>query len=1353
MRKTAQPTFVRFILKHILLISSTLYLTIGSVAAQLFNFNALTSDDGLAHNTVFSITQDHKGFMWFGTRAGLSRYDSQHIKNYYFSIKSPRQETNLINCVYAVGENLWVGTPMGLFRYIFAQDRFVQIPLGREPAFVSGIKKMSNGELWVNSRNGIYRIKPDGRVKHILPRQNIHSSCEFRTGTFLIVEYNKPRIINADGETILELTIEDYGREKGRGILEYGMYKDRRGGIWLRTNRGLLQLDEKTMAFRPVAWFDELTKFKTWVTRTMTEDKAGNMWVGSESGAVVIDSNRQTAHWYDKSFTTSPYAINDRAVYSSYVSRDGTIWIGTYFGGVNYARPTGISFNHLLPAPGGESIAGNAVSQLAIDSRHRVWMATEDAGVTVLDPATGRYTYYNHSNGLSDNNIHSLWMEESPVAWVGTLWGGLNRIDLVTGAITVFRSKSGDSTSLSNNAVHTIFRDRLNTLWVGTIDGLNILNEKTGHFRLFKPEVLGRTFVYEVREDTAGQLWIATHSEGIYRYDRQSEKLTHYAAGNTPVIQSDQIISIYEDAKKNVWFGTINGGVCVWSGALKKFVSSPVNAQLPSPTVYGILEDNQGTYWFSTNQGLLSFNPVQKTYRLFDKTNGLPATQFNFKSSLKDKRGILYFGSVDGLCYFDPDVIKKRVFDPPVYFTDLKLFNKSVKPDGESVLTKHIDETDRLTVNHAQNVITLDFVAINYLSKSTNYYTYYLEGFEPTWNPKTSVNTRTYTNLSPGTYTFHVRSFRSNGALSTAERTLLLTVRAPLWLTPYAYFVYILLGVLALLLYRRFITFLNQQKVAVQMERIEREKSEELNQQKLNFFTFLSNEFKTPITLIMAEIDELIHSNRAWQADSATNYGVIRKNAKRLHTLIDQITELRKTGHEPQKVHLTETDIIAFVKETMQGFAPLLQARHIARRLTFSDPYMMASFDAGKLEMVIGNLLFFLTNELTEGNELHLDVTLGKITGQSAHYLTLLFGLTEQPVLFEQLRVSFRTAGQHGELFSQNDSSNVGLLLTFSLLRQMPNAVLFVEEKEKLALTIQFPIQKSPVSKLPAANSKAQTLATQVIDLVDAIPPNRETTGYESAETLVTDRPTILIIDKSKDLAHFLKRHFAENYRVILPGTFAEVLTRAQAILPELILCGSDIADASHQNLCTALKSNPLTQTIPIILLLNDDDEKTIIAGLNSGADGYISKPFNLKELDLLIVNQLRSVSALKNKLISGLAGSVLSRLPQHNREQEFVLRFHALVSQHYKDRELTADALAQMMHCSRSQLHAKIKTLTNFSPKEYLNNYRLNLSRQLLEQGLSVADAAFETGYGNPDYFGRAFKKKFGITPAKQNK
>ena len=1285
--------------------------------------------------------------MWFGTRDGLSRYDSQHIKNYYFKTKSPRHETNTINCVYASGRELWVGTPVGLFRYLFDKDRFEPVALGTKPVFVSGIQKMSTGELWINGTGGIYKLGPQGRSRHILPKQNIHSVCEFRRGTYLTLEGNKPRLINAEGDTVLELTVDEASRDKLTAILEYDLYKDRHGSVWLGTNRGLLQLDEKTMQFRSVEWFNRLTNSKTWVTRTITEDQLGSLWVGSESGAVVIDSNRQTAQWYDKSFINSPYKLNDRAVYSSYVSRDGTIWIGTYFGGVNYAKPAGISFSHLFPAPDGQSIAGNAVSQLTTDAKNRLWIATEDAGVTVHDPVTDQYTFYNRKNGLSDNNVHALWIDKSNVAWVGTLWGGLNRIDLVSGAVTVYRHKADDPASISNNAVYTVFRDQTNTVWIGTSRGLNILEEKTGRFRLFRPDLFGKTFINEVREDAAGQLWIATHSKGIYRYDRKSGRLTQYTAQNTPAMQSDQIISIYVDSKQMVWFGSIDGGVSLWSGTLKKFIPPPMNAWLLNPTVYGILEDNQGTYWFSTNRGLMSFNPALKTYRHFDKSNGLQVTQFNFKSFLKDEQGLLYFGTVDGLCYFDPIQIKKQVSNPPVYFTELKLFNKVVATEKESVLTKHIDETEKLVLEYSQNVITLDFVAINYFAKGASQYTYYLEGFETGWNPKTTVNSRTYTNLSPGTYTFHVRSFRSNGELSPTERTLQLVIRPPFWQSPLAWFIYLLLVGGALVAYRRFITFLNRQKVAVQMERVERQKSEELNQQKLNFFTFLSNEFKTPITLIMAEIDELTQVNRAWQTDSTPNYGIIRKNAKRLHTLIDQITELRKTSHEPQRVNLTEQDVVAFMKKTVQGFAPLFQLRTINKWLTFRFPYLMALFDAGKLEMIVGNMLYFLTNELGEGNDLSIEIALDQNASQLDCYLVVGFLFSDQPELLQRLKSNYQVAEYGEEFFNQSDSSNIGILLTFSLMKLISGSVLFTDDRNSQVISIRFPIKKSPVHRADNAVRKSYLLPAPVnTELADVATETNSITTPD--EAVPTDKSTILIIDRSRDLTQFLKRHFQGKYQIIMVGTFDKALSTLETALPDLVLCDSEIRGKNNQHLCAVLKANPLTQTIPVILLLNDNDEKTIIDGLKSGADAYISKPFNLKELDLMIANRLQAVLALKNKLVGGLVRPGLSTLPVRNKEQDFVVRFYDLVRQHYKGKDLTTDSLAAMMHCSRSQLHTKLRALTEISPKEYLNTYRLNIAHQLLESGMSVAEVAYEVGFGNPDYFGRAFKKKFGINP-----
>lgn len=1325
--------------------------------AQRFYFSAINSENGLPHNSVFSITQDHEGFIWFGTRDGISRFDSQRIKNYYLKAYDANVEATRINCLYAVGHELWVGTAVGLFRYRFDKDDFVQVPLGKTPVYVAEIRRISTGQLWVGSHDGVYILgQHGGVVSHILPGQNIHAICEFRKGSFLIAHDNAPRVINAEGETVVTPAIKGDSHGKTPFFREYTFLKNRQGTIWMSTENDLFQLDEKTMIFQPLDWFERLVKGRARVIRTVTEDQAGNVWIGSESGVVMVDAQRQETQWYDKSLAVSPYGLTDRAVYSSYVSRDGIVWLGTYFGGVNYTRPAGRSFEHLFAATGGQAIAGKAISQLAVDHKDRLWICTEDGGISIQDRATGQYTYHNRSNGLSDNNIHSICIDKTGVTWVGTFMGGLNRLAPASASNgveekRVYLHNPADPTSISDNGVYTIHRDRTNQLWVGTPRGLNLFDEKTGTFRLFKPDILGNTFVYEVRSDASGQIWIATTHSGIYRYEPVTDKLTHYDVANTPALRTNQISSIYEDSAHNVWFGSLNGGVCQWNDRQKTFIRHPVNDYLPNQTVYGILQDNQGIYWFSTNRGILAFDSSRQTYRVFDDGNGLQTTQFNFKSSLKDGRGHLYFGSVDGLCHFNPDVITKLAFDPPVYFTDLKLFNKLVMPDGKLMLTRRLDKTDELTFDYAQNVITLDFVAINYFSKHTSYYTYYLEGFEPTWRPKTTINSQTYTNLSPGNYTFHLRSFQSNGDLSPKEHTIRLVIKPPFWQSPYAYLLYLLLGIVSLLVYRRFITFMNHQKLAMQMERVEREKGRELNQQKLNFFTFLSNEFKTPITLIIAEIDELIQHNQAWPPKSATNYGFIKKNAHRLQSLIDQIAELRKTDNELQTIHLTDADIISFIKETLRDFDPLLRSRKICKRLTFSPSYLMASFDAGKLEMIIGNIFFYLTDQMSEGNELIFNAQIEPIDGQDTCQLCITFSVEEQPELIDGIRASYQFGNNSVDIFQQNNSQSIGILLMFSLLKMLSGTLSFSDNEQQRSLSLLISLKKTPVSKAVMQLKLPDPLSRYVVNAIDenlVVESNEASDLVDDATAL--KKPVLLIIDRSKDLTQFLKRHYQDTYRISVATTFDEAFKKAASSLPEVILCDNNLRNKENKSLCVALKNDLRTRHISVILLLDNQEDNTIIEGLNGGANGYISKPFNLKELDLMIINQLKSTSLLTNKLADGFVGSLLVPLPQRNKEQEFLLQFSALVNQQYKNKNVTVDLLAQLMNCSRSQLHTKLKTLTGLSTKEYLNDYRLLLAHQLLQTGMSIAEVAFEVGFGDPSYFSRAFKGKYGVTPSK---
>nr|WP_293839284.1 two-component regulator propeller domain-containing protein [uncultured Arsenicibacter sp.] len=1332
-------------MKHVLLIISFILVLSSTIKAQPYYFSRLTSEHGLAHNSVFSIAQDYKGFMWFGTRDGVSRYDGQKIRNYSFTSTHTDVEHNRANCVYAAGKKLWAGTTAGLYAYDIQSDRFLPVPLEQKATHIHEIKQMASGVLWLATRNGIFLVYPDGRKRHILAGQSVQTICEYRKGTYLILTGNQPRIINEFGESIVSVTVNDVGQEKLPSFRNYTFFKDRHGVVWLGTNAGLLWLDETIMAFHPIPWYQTLIKNSIRVIRTMTEDQHGNFWLGSESGVVMITPDRKEAKHIDRSFAEDLHSLSDRAVYSSYVARDGTVWFGTYFGGVNFTQTRSRPFNHMFANADGQGLAGKAVSELVVDAQKKLWIASEDGGISVLDPQTGRYTFHNRRNGLSDDNVHGLYIDKRGIVWAGTYLGGLNRIDPKTGAKTVYMHREGDSTSLLNDGVYTILCDRRDRYWIGTVRGLNLFDAATGKFQVFRPDMFQRVFIYNLLEDSAGMIWITTRFDGIFRYNPDTGNLTRYHTGNTPVLHSNQVISIYEDSRHNMWFGLLNGGVYQWDRKTGRVSKPWFNTYLPNKTVYGILEDRSGHFWFSTNSGLFSVNPKQDRYHIFDKSNGLQTTQFNFRSYLKDQQGRLYFGSVNGLCYFDPDSVSKHTFDPPVYFTDFKLFNKTINPARQQVLTRPLDETPEIRLAYSQNVITLDFVAINYQTRQ-NYYSCYLEGFEETWGPKTTINSQTYTNLSPGEYTFHVRSYQSNGQLSPKERTLTIIVDPPFWRSGYAYLLYTCLLIGALLLYRRFITLLNNQKLEARMARARQEKSEELNQQKLNFFTFLSNEFKTPITLIMAEIDELIRSNQAWRNDSATNYKVIKKNARRLQSLIDQITELRKVGNEHQKLVVSDQDIVLFLKEVVQGVDPLLQSRQIGKRLTFQLPFLMASFDAGKLEMLVGNLYFLCAHEVPEGSTLAVDVKVEQQSAALACQLVIRFSFSGAPDLFALLKSSYEATAEDEKLFTYSNSSSISLALTFSLLKVLSGQADFDENGMDYGLTVAIPIRKSPVSKPAPVTKKADPLLLQVVDEPDDLTP------AAAEEAGAATLPTLLIADRSKDLTQFLKRHFQEKYRVQIVHSYADALKKAEAVLPEIIICENDLQQKASESLCQALKKNPLTESIPVILLLNDQDDSTIINALNCGADGYIAKPFNLKELDLIVKNELSSVALLKKKLTQHQGSPLLHPLPKTNKEQAFMLRFSELVISRYKDKDITTESLAQHMHCSRSQLHTKLTRLTGLSPKEYVNEYRLSVARQELLSGKSVGEVTFDVGFSDPNYFSRAFKKKFGISPSKIN-
>ena len=1308
--------------------------------AQKYYFKNISPVEGLSHSSVFCITQDYKGFMWFGTREGLNRYDSQHIKTYYFKSASPTVEASRINVVQAADEELYVGTGTELLQYDFTKDQFDRVRLpGDSIVFINDLASSRVGVL-VGTQNGLFLLKKDRTVRQLLKNQNVRKLVEYKRGVWMILTGNTLRLLTLNGETILSISTANLPNATHFETI----YKDTEGQIWAGTNRGLLGLDTQKMQFTKPEWFGA----EEVLVRTIAEDKERQLWIGTETGAYLYAKKSGQLTYYEQSFEQSPNHLADKSIYASFVSAEGIVWLGSYFGGVNYALPENHSFEYLFPERDARTISGKAVSQIVADAAQNLWVATEDGGVTVFDKNLVYQKSYDATNGLSDNNVHAVFPESSgTTVWIGMFSGGLNRLDVKTGRISTFTHDANDPKSLSNNRVYSLHKDRQSTLWVGTQQGLNVFDEKMQQFTLAFPNTLGDKFIYDIHQDKAGNVWFATRFDGIYRCDSLRKNLRHFAAKSTPAIHSDQIVSIYEDRAGNLWFGTLDGKVAFFDQKRQKFSEPAFLAQIPDKTIYGILEDNQRNLWFSTNRGLINLDTKTNKIRIFDKGSGLLTTQFNFKSFYKNQNGTLFFGSVNGLCYFRPEVLHKNIFSPKCYFTGLKIFNEEVGIGENEVLQKSIDETEALEIEHRQNVLTLDFVALNYPAAGNNHYTYYLEGFEENWNDRTDKSSATYTNLPFGNYTFHLKTYRSDGTLADPERTLRIKVNPPLWLSPLAILLYLGLIGLAIYYYGRFVRFVNEQKLAVQVERLDKEKNQELNAQKINFFTFVSNEFTSPLTLIVAVIDEIIHAEPLRKEDLNRNVKIIKKNARHLQMLIEQLTAIRKTS-ESASNELIELDLVGFVKENLLALQPLILSRNLTVKTIFSQPYVHAVIDGMRLELVLANIFFNIFSKCSPESSFELSTgveTAAAGESESVFHLTLSGPL---PIGFIK---SLPQTIDSEPMISAITTPSISESLLVSLVEKL-RGKFWVDAMETPKIHLQIPYRTSAEQRKEGIGQERKAGKSVVGQWVADYETGDQDAVLQETSPGV-EKAKILIVGKNAELLDFLKRHFADRYEIATAPSHAKAIRKTESAFPDLVLCDSDLVNETGESICQTLKGNGHTSFIPIILMLENDTEASRIAALAAGSDAMIGKPFKLQELDLLVKNTLDARRLMRERYAgSSLPASEITAY-QNNKGTDFLLRFTNLIETNYQESTLTVDILAEAMQCSRSSLHTKIKAMTRLSTIEFLNDYRLRMAHQLLAQGNSVAEAADAVGLNDPNYFSRIFKRKYGESPSRMQK
>lgn len=1305
-----------------------------STKGQNIAFNHLTVEDGLSHNSVIAIAQDARGFMWYGTRYGLNRYDGQRFKIYQQREgDSTSLPGNAIPAIYADSrKTLWIGTSVGLCRYDPEKDSFERVPLtpGR-PENVNTIFEDRKGRLWVATNSGLYlqtdslfHFRKFTYAQGQLAGYRARSICQDKRGDIWVGTNNG---LNRLRETGGQFRFETFRHEEGNPAslgMNYitSVAEDPAGRIWMGTQyAGIDIYDPVTNTFTHITLPVAAHNF----VRSIIGDKAGKMWAGTQEGLNVIDpvTLKAATYRYDPGNKNS---LSQNSIHSLFEDNNGTIWIGTYFGGVNMVHSYSTFFTTWQNSRLKPGISDDVVGCILEDRQQNLWICTEGGGLNYYNRKTGAYTYYKHSPGdpgsIGSNLVKIVYEDQDHNIWAGTHGGGLNVMAKGTGRFKRYFYDRQDPNAFPRE-ITSLMEDNEGRFWIGSNTGLHIMRRKgTGLFPMNDSAITGPAANQSIRylfQDSRGRYWAGS-----------VRRLYMSQGGKMKAVLNKYINAVQEDSRGNIWVSLYYGGLVQYSPDLRQHTMYTEKDGLPHNNVMGLLEDEHHQFWISTGNGLVKFDPEKKSFQTYTISDGIAGNTFNYNAFLKDSRGELYFGGFNGITSFFPGRIAANTYSAPVLFTGLRLFNQPVNIGGKNgLLKKDIGYLQKLSFRHDQEVFTIEFALLNYIKSNKNRYAYKLEGADRDWI-ETSNPSVTYANLSSGSYTLWVKGANNDGVWS-APVFMDITIQPPFWRTWWAYCLY---AVLLALLFFAVTRYLFMRALLL--------KEEDLHQVKLNFFTHVSHEIRTHLTLLMAPVEKMIHTLKR-DDPMQPQLSTVRNNADRLLKLVSELMDFRKAETNHLKLHVAEQDLIPFLENIYGNFGELSQRRRIKTVFSHDMQQAPAYFDHEQLDKVFFNLLTNAFKFTPEGGCISLHVAQHK----NRYVITVTDnGRGIAPEYLDKLFTNFFQVADHG---FQNTGYGIGLALSRNIV-----------ELHKGTLTVE--------SHPPADGKEGRTCFTVTLQQGSAhFEGTQHVIGrYEAMEILVRvmeediqpaqpeeDRPlTVHIVEDNPELRELVRQTFSGQYLVLESENGAEGLALATSQIPDIVISDVMMPEMDGLRFCYLLKTDERTSHIPVILLTAKSAQEDHVSGLETGADLYLTKPFSTRVLELNVRNLLASREKMRQKYGRQLQAErpdvPAAGLP-NSLDNAFLEKLVQLVHEHMDDPEFGVDMLARKVAMSQPVLYKKLKAVTNMSVNDFVKSLRLRKAAELLRKKQhTVYEVAYMVGYNDRKYFSREFKKQFGKTP-----
>lgn len=1296
-----------------------------------FRFRHFTMDDGLSSNMVWAILQDSRGYMWFGTDGGLNRYDGIEVKEYKFTINSRHGlDCNYISSLCEDGDRLWVGTDDGIYIYSYRTDTFTFFDKKTKSGTnietnVYDIGKDKEGIFWIaTGRQGVFKYSEKA---DILEQYDFADCTGFVAKIYIDHENRIWAASNQGNYGIYRLNkakneFEPFILKKGNSTMAahaLAIFEDSENNLWLGTwQNGLLKIDRHSGTAE--TYLHPSDEEGIVHIHSIMEYASHQLLIGSDDGLTLFNTVTGESKLYAPDML-KPNSLSNRFVYPICKDREGGVWIGTYYGGVNYLSPTNSQFESYVQSRFENSVKGTVIGRFCEDARGNLWIASDDGGLSCMSPTDKRFVNYmpqSGKNSLSYHNVHALCMDGDDL-WIGTYAGDLNVLNTRTGVFRKYVSDKADSLTLYENSSYAIFKDREQRIWVTGMSHLNLYNREKDNFIRIK-RLGGMTI--DIDQDTEGNLWFATQGKGLFCFNPQKQQWKHYEYGNEPGdLPSGLVNCVTIDRNGQIWVGTMEG-LCRYVPEKDSFERIPLD--IPNQNICCIIEDEQ-TFWMTTGRGLVHYVPGEGC-QVFTKSDGLQSDQFMPNAGIKTSDGKIYVGSVNGFSGFYPFQIRTNTQIPPVRITGLELFNAKV-PVGDELLPVPMEYLEKLELAHDDNVISLHYAALSYCTPERNAYAYKLEGFDKEWNYVGNQTKATYTNLPAGSYVFRVKAANNDGVWNEEGASLKIVVHPPFYLTlPFKIFYVLLFCALLAYLIKLLLKRVEKKHVNV-INQLTENKEKEMHEAKIQFFTVIAHEIRTPVSLIIGPLEKVLKAQLSLPESIRNDLNIIDRNSQRLLYLVNQLLDFRKVEQQGMKLKYSEQNIYQLLQSVCERFTPFITQYGATLKLECPDEEFTAMIDYEAITKVVSNLL---TNASKYTRD---EVTVSCSLAPDRHTFTIRVADNGVGISKEDQKKIFNPFYQAME---NKPGTGIGLSIVKSVV-ELHNGRIEVQSELNVGsvFSVILPTEHAEGTALQeeAAGEVKKPVAAEEETLPKAQPDGK---------------PVMLIVDDNCEMLDFLSSSFADKYTVLKAedGVEAQEVIRRNDI--SLIVCDWMMPRMNGIDLCRAVRADWSTSHIPFILLTARTDTNSKVTGMDCGADVYIEKPFSVQYLMACIDNLLELRNLLRQKF-SKMPLVPLNSIANNTVDNEFLTRINEIIEENFSNPELTVDFLAEQMGVSRSGLFSKVKMLANITPNELIQVIRLKKAAALLaENKYRINEICYMVGFNTPSYFAKCFQKQFGMKP-----